>query len=213
MMQVHRFTFNPIQENTYVVFDDSKQCVLIDCGNFYPKEDKELADFIYQHELTPVRILNTHLHLDHSFGNAFVFSKYSIKPEANQADEFLIEKMPQYVAAFSLDHCPNVQPLGAYIKNGDYIKFGNDIKLQVIETPGHTPGGVCFYEEKEKTLFSGDSLFFGSIGRTDLPKGNQENLVHSLQNNILTLPEDVIVRPGHGKTTSIGYEKQYNNYI
>lgn len=212
-MKIETFVFNPIMENTYLLIDEgSKECVIIDAGCYYDAEKVRLSSFIENGGLKLVRVLNTHLHLDHCFGNRYIAEHFGILPEASEADEFLLPIMKSHCRSFGIPLNEDYQKLGGYLKEGDVIRFGES-ELSVIEVPGHSPGGLAFYSKADKMLFSGDSLFQSSIGRTDLDGGDFESLIHSLTKKITTLPTDTVVYPGHGGTTTIGDELQYNPYL
>lgn len=210
-MKIEVFTFNSFAENTYLLIDEaSKVCIVIDAGCSSAAEKSKLESYIKDNGLTLKRVLNTHLHFDHWAGNAFLYQTFGIKPEANCNDEFLLGK---YLGdAERLGFKIEQQPIGSYLSHGDVIREGS-LELHVIAVPGHSPGGVAFYCPNEGVLFSGDSLFQSCIGRTDFERGSYADLVTSITNRLLTLPEDTIVYPGHGGTTTIGYEKQYNPYL
>lgn len=211
-MQIKTFTFNPIQENTYVAYDDTKECVVIDAGCMFPQEEMLLVDFLEDNDLELKHVINTHLHFDHVFGNAFLADRYGVLPEAHPADEFLIDAMENHPKAFGVPVDVKAQPLKGYLNEEDIVRFGNS-ELKVIHTPGHSPGGVCFYSEKDGVLFSGDTLFLASIGRTDLTQGDFAALIKSINEKLLPLPDETVVYPGHGETTTIGYEKKFNPYL
>lgn len=211
-MQIKIFTFNPIQENTYLLFDETKECVIIDAGCFFPQEEQALADFMEANELKLKRVINTHLHFDHAFGNAFLARQYGVLPEAHKGDEYMIPNMPEQAKRFGFAYTVLTQNLGAHINEGDVIKFGNT-ELKAIYVPGHSPGSLCFYNEKEKVLFAGDVLFLESIGRTDLDQGDYGTLVNGITNKLFVLPEETKVYPGHGPSTTIGHEKKHNPYL
>ncbi len=213
-MQIKTFIFNPIQVNTYVLYDpDSLDCAIIDAGCLGAEEENELAKFIDEKGLKVNYLLNTHLHLDHQFGNAFVTERYGVKPLAAEADEPLVRTVRHYAAAFGLnDDLVREQALGGYLKDGDVMRICG-AECHIIATPGHTPGGVCFYFPKLKLLFTGDTLFAGGIGRADLPGGNYGTLIRSIQQGLLTLPDDTQIYCGHGPVSSIGDEKQMNPYL
>ena len=198
-MHITRFIVNMIEENCYLVWDEAGQAALIDCGAFYPEEQKAISDFIAQKGLTLTRLLNTHGHFDHIFGASFVYDTY----------ESSVEQMARFM------HRPiplQLPPEARYFKDGDTLQVGS-LTARVIATPGHTPGGVCFYFEEEGVLFSGDSLFRGEIGRCDLPGGNEIQLIEGLRQRILTLPPEVQVMPGHGDATTIATERASNRYL
>lgn len=201
------------EENCYVVSDETKEAIVIDDGALYDKEHQVLDDYVKDEGLRLTRMINTHGHFDHTLGCFHIFSKYGIKPEFHHDDVALYENLSlqiQYIIGQNLP--AQIAPLGNTLKEGNIICFGNT-KLKVIETPGHTPGGICFYSENDGVLFSGDSLFELSIGRTDFPGGNYNDLVHNLKTKILTLPESACVYPGHGATTTIGREKKNNPFL
>ena len=152
------------------------------------------------------------MHLDHCFGNDFLYKRFGVKAEANQLEEKNLAMMKSYAEVFGIPYHGDIQGLKSYLNNGDIVKFG-ETQLQVISVPGHSAGGVAFYNEKDGVLIIGDSLFKGSIGRTDLPGGDYATLISSLTKKIMILPEDTIVYPGHGPSTTIAHEKQYNPYL
>lgn len=213
MLNIQRFIVNMIEENCYVVNDDTKQAVIIDCGAFYPEERKAISDYISGNGLKPVRLLQTHCHFDHLFGAKFIYDEYGLKPEMETEELPLYENAPSHGKMFfGQDLSFEIPPHGQLFKEGDNLSFGSH-SLLVIATPGHTPGGVCFYCKEEGVLFSGDSLFHHEIGRCDLPGGNELSLTSSLKSKILTLPENVKVLPGHGSATTVGEEKRSNPYL
>ncbi len=210
-MKIEVFTFNSFAENTYLLIDeDSKVCIVIDAGCSTAAEKSKLESYIKDNSLTLKRVLNTHLHFDHWAGNAFLYQTFGVKPEASEKDEFLLGK---YLGdAERLGFNVELQPIGGHLSHGDVIREGS-LELHVIEVLGHSPGGLAFHCPNEGVLFSGDTLFQSSIGRTDLSGGSYADIVNSISKRLLTLPEDTIVYPGHGGTTTIGYEKQYNPYL
>ncbi|HOG05087.1 MAG TPA: MBL fold metallo-hydrolase [Paludibacter sp.] len=211
-MTIKLFTFNPVQVNTYVLHDETGEAIVIDAGCFNTQEKRLLQSYIDDNRLKLVRVLNTHLHFDHQFGNKFLFDAYGLKPEAHRADEFLLEYVKTGNVVYGFPFSENAQPLGAYLQEDQLIKFGNTV-LKTIHVPGHSPGHVVFYNEKEKVLFAGDVLFNGSIGRTDLEQGDYATLIRNIQEKLMTLPDDTIVYPGHGPSTSIGEERKYNPFL
>lgn len=211
-MTIKTFTFNPFQENTYLLFDETNEAVIVDAGCIYDAEKQVLKKYIEANNLIIKRVINTHLHLDHQFGNKFLFQTYGIKPEACEQDEFLLENVVAQARTFGLPMDENAETLGNYIVDKQEIKFGNSI-LKAIHVPGHSPGSMAFYSEKESVLISGDVLFNGSIGRTDLPKGDYATLILSITKNLLTLPDSTVVYCGHGPTTTIGSEKINNPFL
>lgn len=211
-MQVKIFEFNPIAENTYVLYDDSHECVIIDAGSFYPDEERNLFNFIVGNDLVVKHVLNTHLHFDHVLGNAFVKEQFHLDPQANKADEFLLEAMPQQLRMFGFPEVPATPSIGKYLKENDVVEFGNQ-RLVVLEVPGHSPGSVAFYSAKGECVFVGDALFRGSIGRTDLVGGNYEQLIKSIREKLFTLPPETVVYPGHGAITTIKEEMTNNPFF
>jgi len=212
-MNIRTFVFNPIMENTYLLTcDASNECVIIDAGCYYDVEKEMLARAIEEGGLKLKHLINTHLHLDHCFGNRFIAERFDVMPEAAEADEFLLRMMKQHSHSFGIPYDEDYQKLGRYLKEGDIIKFG-ECELSVLEVPGHSPGGLAFYSAKDGLLFSGDSLFQGSIGRTDLEGGSFETLIGSLTKKIATLPPSTTIYPGHGSPTTIKSELDYNPYL
>lgn len=210
-MNIQSFTFGYFQENTYVLWDETKECVIIDPGNTNLREDNTLFDFIESHHLKPVRLLLTHGHLDHIAGNDAVFNKYKLLPEVHAEDLFLIQTHEITANMYGIPCNPSPLPKN-FIKDKDVVKFGNS-ELLCIHTPGHSPGSISYYNSKDNFLIAGDVLFYESIGRTDLPKGDFDTLKNSIQKKLYTLPDATIVYPGHGPATSIGYEKENNMFV
>jgi len=211
-MTIKTFTFNPFQENTCLLFDETKEAVLIDAGCITETEKLTLKRFIDENGLTLKRLINTHLHLDHQFGNKFVADTFGLLPEANQQDEFLLANVVEQARSFGFSVEEEAQALGAYINEDDEIKFGN-CSLKAIHVPGHSPGSLAFYSEKEGVVFAGDVLFRNSIGRTDLPYGDYATLILSITKKLLPLPDSTVVYCGHGPSTTIGSEKNSNQYL
>ena len=211
-MTIKTFTFNPFQENTYLVFDETNEAVVIDAGCLQAGEKQILTRFIEDNKLTLKRVLNTHLHLDHQFGNKFLFDTYGIAPEACIEDEFLLENVVAQARSYGFPVTEEAQPLGAYITENQEITFGNS-SLKAIHAPGHSPGSMVLYSEKDGVMFAGDVLFQGSIGRTDLPKGDYASLILAITKKLLVLPDSTVVYCGHGPSTTIGYEKKNNPYL
>ena len=211
-MHIKIFQFNPFQENTYVLSDDTGEAVIIDCGCLSSNEDERLALYLTTEKLQVKHVLNTHLHLDHSFGNYMVAHTLGVLPEAHRADEFLIGQLISQSQAFGIQGIIREQPLGGYLQEGDVIAFGRT-QLKVLHVPGHSPGSICFYCRAENVIFVGDVLFAGSIGRTDLPKGNYAELIAGIQRKLMVLPDETIVYSGHGPATTIGNERVNNPYL
>lgn len=211
MLTVQPFTFNPVQENTYVVYNEKGQCCIIDPGCYFASEEEKLKDFIEQNHLQPVYLLNTHCHLDHIFGNKFIHKTYGLTLHLNKLEKPVLEYGP---ASGQLWQMPfeNYDAELKFIDEGDTIQIG-DNELQVLFTPGHSPGHISFYCKADKFVISGDVLFEGSVGRTDLPGGDFTILEESIKTKLYTLPPDTIVYPGHGPTTTIGDEIKTNPYV
>ena len=213
MLTLKVFTVNPLEENCYVLSDDTHEAVVIDNGAFDAEEKTALYDYLDKNHLTPVRQILTHAHFDHIFGVDDFYKRYGVKVDFHADDSYLYYDAPAQLKAFiGRPMHVKIAPKGVYLADGDLVHFGH-CELKVIHTPGHSCGGVCYYCESEKMLFCGDSLFKGSVGRTDLEGGNHRQLIDSMSNKVLTLPEDVIVYPGHGPSTSVSYERRYNPYI
>lgn len=208
-MKIAKFGFNSFGENTYVVWDNTNECIVIDAGNSNAQEDAVLADFISKNGLTPVFAVCTHAHPDHLAGIGFVMDKYNVPLALHSDDTYLLDVMPVECKKYRFS-VPQTT-IGLDLKHNN-VKFG-DTELQVIHTPGHTRGGVCLYEPNSKILFSGDTLFRESIGRSDLPGGNYDELMSSITKKLLPLGDDVVVYPGHAQDTTIGSESVYNPFI
>lgn len=210
-MKIACLTFNPIQENTYILWDDTQQCVVVDAGNSTPREDAALDNFITDHGLHPVLAVNTHGHFDHTLGVEHLRRRYDIPFALSFKDRFLLEGASASGSIFGVE----VGTLPAPDLDLDAtpeIRFGNTV-LQVIPTPGHTPGHVALYEPLSKSLFTGDTLFRESIGRTDLPGGDYSWIMRSILDRIVPLGDEVKVYPGHGPETTVGHETVYNPFI
>ncbi len=211
-MKIKLFVFNPFQENTYLLINEDNECILIDPGCFDKVEKERLKAYLDENKLVLKRVLNTHLHLDHAFGNSFLSRQYGIDAEANRADEFLLKDMCRQAELFGIGETDEVVPLGNYLNEGDKIKLGN-IELEVLHIPGHSPGSLVFYAPKDKCAFVGDILFRGSIGRTDLAKGNYGELIGGIRSKLLTLPDETVIFSGHGSKTTIGDERRGNPFL
>ena len=212
MTLVAKFTFNPFQENTYVLYDDSKECIIIDPGCLQEKEKLELVDFIDSENLKPVRLINTHCHIDHIFGNHFISEKYNLPLEIHEGELPVLNAIPQVAMMYGIPFNDPIPTVEKFIKEGDIIEFGNS-KLEALFTPGHSPASLSFYCEASKFIIAGDVLFYGSIGRTDLPGGDYNTLISSIKDKYFPLGDDVVVYPGHGPKTTIGYEKKTNPFL
>lgn len=211
MIQIASFTFNPFQENTYVLYDEAKECVIIDPGCYNDAERKQLTDFIASKELKPVRLLNTHCHIDHVFGNAFVSRQYGLGLEIHKLDLPVLQALPQVAHMYQVNAENSPEP-SAFLVEGDQVKFGSST-LDILFTPGHSPGSITFYNKEDGFVIAGDVLFYGSIGRTDLPGGHHETLLKSIKDKLYTLDENVKVYAGHMGPTTIGFEKKNNPFV
>ena len=213
MMTVKTFACNQLQENTYVVSDDTRECVIIDCGAYYDDEFQAIQNYIDAQQLKPVHLLATHGHFDHNFGNNFVFKAYGLKVEISADDAYLINDLPgQFESMIGFRFHRDYPEVGHFFEDGEVIRFGNHT-FEILKTPGHTPGGVTFYNQEESIAFTGDTLFRMSIGRTDFDRGSYQDIIASLQNVIGKLPPDTVVYSGHGPKTTIAEELQYNPYF
>lgn len=210
-MKIACLTFNPIQENTYVLWDDTSECVVIDAGNSSPREDAALDDFIARHGLKPVLAANTHGHFDHTLGVEHLKQRYGIPFALSSKDRFLVDNAATSGSVFGV-RIGAMPSTDIDLEQQQEIRFGQT-RLQILRTPGHTPGHVAFYEPESKSLFTGDTLFRESIGRTDLPGGDYSWIMRSILDVIVPLGEEVRVYPGHGPETTIGHELLYNPFI
>lgn len=213
MLNIQRFVVNPFQENCYVVSDDTKEAVVIDCGAFYPEERTAIVKYIREGGLVPKRLIATHGHVDHNFGNDTIFAAFGLRPEVHHKDGRLMASLPEQAMAFCQYRMEDdIPPVGKFFDDGDTIGFGNH-ELCVLPTPGHTPGSVFFVCEEEGVAFSGDTLFRMSIGRTDLGQGSYADIVASLQGLKHRLDGKTVVLPGHGPQTTMGEEIAANPYL
>ena len=213
MLTIKTFPFNLLQENTYVVSDETRDCVIIDCGAYYDDERKAITDYISSQGLKPCRLLATHGHWDHNLGIDTIYQTYGLQVEAAKEDEFIITDIPRnFQSIIGAPLRREYPPVGRFFAPNEVIRFGNH-SLQVLKTPGHSPGSVVFYCAKEHTAFTGDTLFRMSVGRTDFEGGSYEDLMNSLANVLAKLPDETTILPGHGPQSTIGYEKKYNPYM
>jgi len=210
-MKIYKLVFSPIEVNTYIIAGDSGDCAILDCACFNKKECDILESFIESNKFNPVALLNTHCHFDHIFGNKFVFEKYNLKSQYHEQEEFnhngFIERVMR--SGWKLDAPPEPE---RYIADNEIIEF-DSVSLKALHVPGHTLGSLAFYNEKEGYVFTGDALFAGSIGRTDLSGGNLNTLIASIQKKLFTLPASTVVYPGHGSKTEIGIEITSNPWF
>jgi len=209
MIEIHKLTFNPFQENTYILSDETNECVIIDPGCYTHEEHSRLMALIEGYDLKPVKLINTHCHIDHVLGNYFVAKEYNLELGIHKLDLPTLESVPTYCHAYGFD-AYQLSPEPSYFLNeGDCIEFGNS-KLDVLFCPGHAPGHVVFYNKAQNFVINGDVLFQGSFGRVDLPGGDINVLKESILNKMFNLPDDTVVYTGHGGETTIGYEKNTN---
>jgi glyoxylase-like metal-dependent hydrolase (beta-lactamase superfamily II) len=211
MLQVKVFVFSPFQENTYVVYNQTGLCFIIDPGCYFDAEKETLKSFIELQGLKPVALLNTHCHLDHVFGNKFIAETYGLTLHLHRQEEQVLQFAPSSGLMWNIPF-DNYQGEFTWLQAGDKLQLGTD-ELLVLEAPGHSPGHICFYCEAQHFLIGGDVLFKGSIGRTDLPGGDLNTLLHSIRTQLFTLPNNTVVYNGHGEPTTIGEEKTSNPYL
>lgn len=208
-MEIHKFTFNPLQENTFVVSDTQKNCVIIDPGCYFQEEKEALKAFIEKNGFEVKALLNTHAHLDHIMGNAFVKRTYDVDLYLHKADLPTLQMGDQSAQLYGLDLFETSPQPDQFIEEGERLTFG-DINFDVIFGPGHAPGHVAFYKRDENVLINGDILFKGSYGRYDLPGGDFQTLKRSIQDKLFKLPDETLVYTGHGPETTIGEERTSN---
>lgn len=211
MITIYSFVFNPFFENTYLLHDQTRECVIIDAGCSTPKEEKMLVEYIERNELNPVRLLCTHCHIDHVLGARFVGDTYGLLPEFHRAEQVVMDSLPSVGQMYGIE--VNLPERGnKYIETGEIIHFGVS-ELETLFTPGHSPGSISFYHAQERFCISGDVLFNGSIGRTDLPGGSYRLLIDSIESQLMTLPPETMIYSGHGETTSVGFEQKNNPFL
>lgn len=212
-MKVKTFPVNPIQENCYVIWDEaSLEAAIIDCGAWEASEEREISAFISDNQLKLVYSLQTHMHFDHAMGLPFLKREYGLRPLCHGEEQQVYDMLPEMARMFGIPLSSDMPGILRYLEDGEKLKLG-ETEIEVIHTPGHTPGGVCFYIEKSKMLFCGDTLFQGSLGRTDLPGGNMQKELQSISQRLFVLNEETKAYPGHGPSTSIGREKRTNPYF
>ena len=212
-MTIKTFPFNLLQENTYVVSDETRDCVIIDCGAYYDDERKAITDYISSQGLKPCRLLATHGHWDHNLGIDTIYQTYGLQVEAAKEDEFIITDIPRNFQSIIGAPLRREYPaVGRFFDDDEIIRFGTH-ELQILKTPGHSPGSVVFYCQQEHIAFTGDTLFRMSVGRTDFQGGSHEALMDSLHNVLAKLPPETVILPGHGPQSTISEEMKYNPYM
>ena len=211
MLKIKSFTFNPYQENTYLIFDDSKEAVVIDPGNYEAYENELISKFIDENKLQLKKIILTHCHIDHCLGNKYLNEKYGAELLIPFDERDLYKNVENIATLFGFANYSHLDE-NEYLKEKDKIEFGN-IKLDVLFLPGHSPGHLAFYFKNDNVCFSGDVLFYNSIGRTDLPGGDHDTLINSIKNKLFLLNPNTIIYPGHGQKTILKNEMKDNPFL
>lgn len=211
MLTIHSFCFNAFQENTYVLYNEQKEAIIVDPGCYLKQEQEALSNFIKDNGLTPKILLNTHCHLDHVFGNNYVCELYGLTALIHPNEQIILDRLPEAAARWGVA-TDSFRGTVKYIHQDEIITFGND-SFKVLATPGHSPGSVCFYNEAQGFLLGGDLIFLDGVGRTDLPGSNPQDLIKSIRDQIFPLPDAVTIYSGHGEPTTWGREKANNPYI
>ncbi|MBO7067542.1 MAG: MBL fold metallo-hydrolase [Bacteroidaceae bacterium] len=212
-MLTKAFIFNPVGENTYLIWDEETlEAAIIDAGMSNNRENTIVSEFITKEKLKLKYALQTHMHFDHVWGLSYITETYGLKPLCHIADESIYSQVPEMTSMFRLSMNWNLPVIERYIDEGETFMLGNT-SIRVLHTPGHTPGGLSYYVESAHTIFTGDTLFQGSIGRTDLPGGDMNTEISSIKNKIITLPSDTIIYSGHGPKSNVGWELRNNPYL
>lgn len=211
MLQIKSFTFNPFMENTYLLYDESKEAAIFDPGCYEKYEQEELSRFIQEEGLTVTHLINTHCHIDHVLGNAFVKRKYNVPFYIHKKELPVLKSVITYAPNYGFAGYEEIDP-DIYLSEEDTLKFGNS-EMTILFVPGHAPGHLVFYHQPTAICIAGDTLFQGSIGRTDLPGGDHETLLQAIKSEMFSLPDDTKVYPGHGPHTTIGFEKEHNPFV
>ena len=211
-MKLHYFTFNPFQENTYILYDETKECIIVDPGCYSSEEQNQLANYIEKNDLKPKKLVCTHFHLDHIFGNYYTAKKWGLKVEGHRLDLPTLQLGEKSAQMYGFDDYQPSPAIETFIDEGDKIHFGHT-ELEILFVPGHAPGHIALVHHNSKTVINGDVLFQGSIGRTDLPGGDYKTLENSIKQKMYQLPDDYTVFSGHGPSTTIGNEKQFNGFV
>jgi hydroxyacylglutathione hydrolase len=209
MMRVHKITYNPFQENTYIISDETNECVIIDPGCYTKKEQEHLLLYVEENQLKPVKLLNTHCHIDHVLGNYFVHKQWDLELGMHEDDLVTLKNIPNYASLYGFEGYQLSPEPSYYINEGDKVAFGNS-ELEVLFGPGHAPGHIAFYSIEDNFVVNGDILFQGSFGRVDLPGGDFQTLKKTILEKMFKLPENMTVYCGHGPETEIGIEKKSN---
>jgi len=210
MLEIKKFVFNPFQVNTYLLYDESRECIIIDAGCCNKEEGDRLISYIESEGLKPIKVISTHCHIDHIFYNNYLLKQYGILCYSHREEKIVFDGAMACANSFGFNIDTDYKM--NYIEEGDVIKFGNTT-IEIIHTPGHTSGGICLLERRQGLLFSGDTLFRGSIGRTDLPTGDYDTLIDSIKNKIFVLEENIKIFPGHGDSTSVKEEITSNPFF
>ncbi len=210
-LQIHTLTFNPFEENTYIIAAPNHECIIIDPGCYDEAERVQLKKFLDDQDLRPVRLINTHCHIDHILGNAYIAKEFSLGLEIHEGELPVLKGGLTVAGMYGIPYDPSPEPSG-FIREGESVILDH-YAMKVLFTPGHSPASICLYSESDGFVIGGDVLFYESIGRTDLPGGNHNTLITSIRTQLFTLPDATVVYPGHGPTTTIGYEKMFNSFL
>lgn len=211
MLTLHYFTFSPIAENTYLLYNETGDCIIIDPGCYFGNERRDLLEYVETNGLRPKYLLNTHCHLDHVFGNRFVYETWQLELHLHSSEKIVLDNAPAAGLRWGMPFDNYKGPLH-FLREGDEVGLGTDV-LKVLFAPGHSPGHICFYCQEQGFVIGGDVLFRMSVGRTDLPGGDTETLLTSIRTVLFALPDETVVYPGHGEPTTIGFEKLNNPYL
>lgn len=211
-MNIKLFTFNPFQENTYVAYDESKECIIIDPGCYNTQEEQELKRFINKEGLNPVKLINTHCHIDHILGNQFVSEEWDLELYIHKLDIKLVENSSEIAKIYGFKEYKKSPFPKHFLEDKDTLTFGNS-NFEILFTPGHAPGHICLYNKETNLIISGDVIFQGSIGRTDLPGGDHKTLINSITTKLLPLADSTQIFCGHGPSTNLAYEKENNPFL
>ncbi len=211
MIFIKAFTFNPIQENTFLIYTDDKQGLIIDPGMYDKNEENEFDDYITNNNITLKYLVNTHCHIDHIMGNAYVSQKYGLSLSAHKQEEAILQLAQASAHKWNLNYTPSPS-IENYLEPGKNLQLGSE-QFEIRFVPGHSPGSIALYHQKQNVCIAGDALFKGSIGRTDLPMGNHNELLNSIKTQLFTLPDECIIYSGHGDQTTVGNEKKHNPFF